>query len=1131
MKQIFKKLVIFFSILAVLAMAGAGAVLYWLVVVEPGHELELSYIESILGRESPVYYRDGNEKIGVLFQEAHRQYLPYNQIPRSFVNAIIAAEDDQFFHHIGIDFFGIARAMIANIKAGRIIQGGSTITQQTAKNLFKRESRTYRAKLKELLYALRLEYHYPKEKILEFYVNQFFVSGNGHGLGVAARYYFDKEVNELTLLENAFIAGSVKRPNYYNPFTKLSEAAADKARKRANERAAYVLRNMRRLDYITQREYEEAIEKDISFSRGRMSFALNTIMDLVRDGLSTPEISGALEEHGISNPSTSGIRIFTTVDKEIQDKSMEILRSELSRLDTRLRGYDRKEVQAEYAALEYAGETVVKKGAFLFGRIRAVESDIDGKPLVKIDLGAKLPEGVIDDKGLEKILTALVRYTRQRWSTADRKDIPMLLSQLQKGDRVYVQVQSVEDDGTSRLVLERFPELQGAALVLQEGVIRAMVGGSENRFFNRAISAKRLMGSTFKPFLFSAALQLGWSPTDLLKNTRDVFVYQDIPYFPRPDHVSPHEYVSLSWTGVNSENLAAIWLVYHLTDHLTPPRLHEVAVHLGLAPQVDETSSGRYEYFKQLIRDRYGIIVDRDTLLQAAYDSAVKNLEADFLFAGRGVEYSNLKNLPYGLHFDRFAEEVTLKLEEEEGKEELSKDEKDELELRLAILERSYLGLQPSLEAFKQSKQYFEVEVSPATKLDPLALLDSESGNLKPVGLFWQDENGNLVFSLMSPAEGWSLVSEKVIRERLRDLDSGQREDFWGNVMLEGRVSMYTLQQLNEQMVKEKERLFAVKPYSMEVLSDVRDYRILIGLQYLMHLADEMGVQAQLEPVLSFPLGSNVISLLDGVRMYESMVTGTEYSVTRHTSGKDTFYSESSADGLLIIDRIETVDGQIIYSLEKESKKVVDTLTAVSVADILRNTVAHGTGRHAHQSVRLRSTDSEKDKLLQKLNLPVPLLGKTGTANEFRNAAFFGYVPVLSETESVMQLPGGYSLGVYVGFDDNRSMKKGTTNITGAGGALPTWSNIAEEVLFQEKIGDRVDIADISFNGLPLRYAETGQVFVPVSPGRGGIAMAGRGALKTPLAPSIPSVLAYGHVGATGSFEPVRVFKPFWKNQ
>ncbi|HFQ90490.1 MAG TPA: glycosyl transferase family 51, partial [Desulfobulbus sp.] len=186
MSRFLKYLALVFFSVALLAAAGGGAALYYLVVVNPGPEIEEANIARILARESPVYYRDGKVKVGVLFQGVHRQYLTYDQIPRDFINAIVAAEDDQFFHHHGIDFPGIIRAMIANIKAGHVVQGGSTITQQTAKNLFKRESRSYRAKLKELLYALRLEYRYPKEKILEFYSNQFFVSGNGHGLGVAA---------------------------------------------------------------------------------------------------------------------------------------------------------------------------------------------------------------------------------------------------------------------------------------------------------------------------------------------------------------------------------------------------------------------------------------------------------------------------------------------------------------------------------------------------------------------------------------------------------------------------------------------------------------------------------------------------------------------------------------------------------------------------------------------------------------------------------------------------------------------------------------------------------------------------------------------------------------------------------
>ncbi|MBW1751184.1 MAG: hypothetical protein JRJ37_10915 [Deltaproteobacteria bacterium] len=160
------------------------------------------------------------------------------------------------------------------------------------------------------------------------------------------------------------------------------------------------------------------------------------------------------------------------------------------------------------------------------------------------------------------MLEALVKYRKGLWAKPGKKDLPDLLSRLQVGDKIYVSVREVDFfDGASTLNLERYPKLQGAALVMQEGMIRAMAGGMENRFYNRAVSAKRLMVSTFKPFLFSAALQLGWSAVDRLDNQRNVFVFMDRPYFPRPDHHSPFHFVSMSWAGVKSEYVAAVWLL------------------------------------------------------------------------------------------------------------------------------------------------------------------------------------------------------------------------------------------------------------------------------------------------------------------------------------------------------------------------------------------------------------------------------------------------------------------------------------------------------------------------------------------------------------------------------------------
>lgn len=1126
MWRIVIKLVVFLLILAFLAAGAAGGWLYWLVAVEPGKEIEQANIENILGRESPVFYRDGKEKVGVLFQEAHRQYLPYDQIPKAFINALVAAEDDQYFRHYGIDILGIARAMLANFRAGRVVQGGSTITQQTAKNLFKRESRTYQAKLKEMLYALRLEYHYSKEKILEFYANQFFVSGNGHGLGVAARYYFDKEVQELTLLENAFIAGSVKRPNYYNPFTKNDEDAEARARNRAKERTAYVLGKMKQHGFINDVEYGQAIVSEIAFKRGRMSFALNTVMDMVKDGLAAPEVTDALDAHGISNISTSGIRVITTVDRELQDKTLLALRRELSRLDILLRGYNREEVQREYANVDYPGDMLVAPGSFLFGRIEAIAADGQGGPLVTVDFAGNLPTGVIGWEGLQDALTSLVKYKKSRWSEMERKDLPLLLAELQKGDIVYVSVRPGEVNGGPVLALERYSELQGAALVMQRGAILAMAGGIENRYFNRAVAAHRPMGSTLKPFLFAAALQLGWSATDMLCNRRNVFVFHDQPYFPRPDHISPHAEVSLSWAGVTSENLAAVWLLYHLTDYLTPPRLQEVAAYLDLAPRTGkepETSA----QFKRRIRDRYGIVVNQDALLLAAYDRAIKSLEPDFLFDDRAAEYEQLKLLPYGLNFDRYARDLYESMEAEESG--LSSKEARELEIRQGLLSRSFLSLQPSTDALEQYRLLLQAGQGQAGEADPLAQLDSASGNLQAMGSFWEDETGQVIYSLRSSRQNWRHLPETTLLSRLETLDSLQAEEFWQDVLVEGTMSLYAIRQVKTQMAKERNELAAADPYSMEVLGSIRDFRILVGLQYLIAMARKAGVNSKLEPVLSFPLGSNVISLIDAVRMYETIVTGVSHAGHLEPGADDD--DGVAGEGLAIIDRLETEEGEIIYSRREGSSKVVDPLASASIANILQNTVQYGTGRYARDNVRMASSDPERQKFLATLNLPLPLLGKTGTANDFRNAAFFGFVPVLADGETAMDLTDGYTVGVYVGFDDNRPMEKGATRIAGSAGALPTWSGIASGILDLEGIGDQVDTVDLSFGGLPLRFPELGQVFVPVDPERGGSVLSGREVMRARNAPGFPAILTYGRLNQNGTFEPDRFFRPFWKNE
>lgn len=1111
-----------------LAVSATGIGLYYLVVVNPGPKIKEENITRILARESHVFYRDGTERIGTLFQDYRRRYITHDQIPEYFINALVAAEDQRFFTHFGIDPPGIIRAAIANFRAGRIVQGGSTITQQTAKNLFKREGRSYRAKLQELIYAFRLEYHFSKEKILEFYTNQFFVSGTGHGLGIAALYYFDKEPAELDLLEAAFIAGSVKRPNWYNIFTKRTPEMVELTRKRARIRTNYVLANMLREEMISQEMHDEAVGREIVFTQGRTAYPVSTVLDMIREGLATDTVLAALAEHGIFNVATSGIRVIASVDRQLQMDTEYALRRHLSYLDIVLKGYKRDEVQSSYKEMRLFAGSDVSSQDFFLAQIESLLVD-RGKATITVALADGTVVGIIDNTGLERVLSALVKNRKNRWAEVDKKrDLPLILAELKEGDRVFVSVRELSEDGTALLDLEKYPEIQGAAVVMREGKIMAMVGGLENRFYNRAVQARRSMGSTLKPFLFAAAMQLGWNSIDLLDNRRNVFAFMEKPYFPRPLHKPSSPVFSLHWTGVTSENLATVWLLYRLTDKLSRLQMREVAEHVGMAPKRNEQGvEESYQSFKERIRDGFGVRVNPQILRQAAYYSAVKHLEADFLFEDRGEEYQRLRKLPFGLNFERFAD---LSRKELENKN-LRPRQRQELYRHLNILENSFKSLSSMNNILQRKQLYFSRLLNREETF--FSFFMDEPKPPRPAGRLALDDDGQLILSLKTRLpDNWLALDDQAVLIRLRNLNPSEMVRFWDSVLFEGILSSWGYAQVKDYMEREYARLLNARPYSMEVLSYVRDYQIMLGLQYLIKFGRASGMESKLEPVLSFPLGSNVLTLIESVRMYETLVRGYVYNprVADETAGEDILPMEEQRDALAMIERIESHDGKVLYVRSTEPVAVIDHKTTASLINILENTVRHGTGRYARHNVRLSSEDPERNLALTKLDLPVPLMGKTGTSNQFRNAAFFGFVPVPDPKEGVMLIDNGYTVGVYVGYDDNKPMVKGTNRISGASGALPIWSDIASSLLIHEQTGERLDMADLIFNGLVLQYPQV-KHFVPVDPKQGGTKLEGRGALRTDNSPERPAVISHGRVTPGGRFEPERFFQPFWENK
>jgi penicillin-binding protein 1A len=1061
------------------------------IVRYPGDEISIERIQRIFTLESPVYYDDGVTVLGVFFQEEHRSYVPYAELPPQFVHAITAAEDKNFFSHPGFDLTGILRAFYLNLRAKRVVQGGSTITQQTAKNLFKRQKRSLKAKLGELLHALKLEAHYSKQQILEWYANQFYVSGNGRGVGVAARYFFDKSVEELTLAECAFLAGCVKAPNRYNPFMQKSVEAKNRAYLNARERTDYVLANMLKLGSITQGEYQEAIKGDIPFKRGRIRYPLNTILDETRKRLERPAIQKSLVEAGVENIATSGIRIYTSIRKPLQDNALAVLRENLSSLETRLSGYKRETVLERYAS-KLSSEEELESSEFVFGTLRAIESNGKG-PMMEVELeDGRL--GWVDSEGIKPLAFALAQNRRGPWATFEKKDEAPILEEVKVGDPVFVKTRGQDEEGRLLLTLEQYPEINGGILILQDGFIKAMVGGTDNIHFNRATDARRQVGSVFKPLIYMAALQLGWNNLDPLSNRWHAFLYQGRLYIPHPDHQSPYDWVSMAWAGVKSENIATVWLLYHLCDRLKLSQLKELAKILDMAPRQDE-SRGRYV---QRIRDKLGILVNRDALLHTAFEEAREELRTDLIFQGKAEELRGLEDLHYGIGVERYLQERD-RVRKQSGDSSLKEDDQREIQAlfnnfqRLRGLQEAMRGDYQSLSLALQGNDQAVQDVSTAPRGGHFYRL------LRPDGerfVYTRHRHE----SAMVPVDISWLMSKMRNGAALQDILP------LSQVWVDDVVSSGLLDQIQERIERNMISLREQDPYSLDVLCRVWDFKVTMALRYVVFLAQQMGVESLLEPVLSLPLGANSVTLEDATQMYYALVTGQVLSPSEDETQPSTF----------LITRIEGPEGEILYEAEPFRRTLLNVRQSQQVAQILQYVISYGTGRQANGALLLKG--AEHDAVIDVLQIKVPALGKTGTSDEFRNSSFVGFLPGALKDTSNLTLGKGVVLAAYVGYDDNRPMKNKRIRIFGASGALPIWISVAQAAIQYLGLEDQLDLVDLAFrpgSTLPIQW-QSDLIQVPVDPGSGLPSMDAGGG---------PEVRTYGKFRGK-RFNAMRFFQP-----
>ncbi len=454
-------------------------------------------------------YSDDDEKIAEFYIEK-RIMLPLEDIPLALKQATLAVEDSNFYYHFGIDPKAIFRAFITNLKAGHVVEGGSTITQQLSKTLFLSRERTLPRKIKEAILAIRLELVFTKDEILEMYLNQIYYGHGSYGVEAASRTYFGRGVADITIAECAMIASLPKAPNHYSPYKD-----PERARKRRN----HTIRRMSYLSFISKQEGENALNEE--FHLGEITSMLNRapyFVEYIRQFLE--------KKYGSSKLYRGGLKVYTTLDIDLQESAQRSIKKHLRIADKRY-GYRGPLDIVDLAKGELAiQKTLIKMNHFEEGEgitegniIKGVVISVHEKQ-VSVLLGPD--EGILDIRDMNWARPPNTRLDG-RWAK-----IKSPSEALHPGDLIWVKPfrRNRASQGWA-LALEQEPQVEGSLVSLdpKTGQVKAMVGGySFTRSpFNRAVQAIRQPGSAFKPLIYAAAIKEGYSPSSIIIDSPIIF--------------------------------------------------------------------------------------------------------------------------------------------------------------------------------------------------------------------------------------------------------------------------------------------------------------------------------------------------------------------------------------------------------------------------------------------------------------------------------------------------------------------------------------------------------------------------------------------------------------------------------
>lgn len=471
-----------------LALAGAAILAMMIVVTVP----KLPSMDELRNYQPKlplqVYSSDG-VLLGQFGQE-HRIYLDIPNTPKLLIDAVLSAEDERFYEHGGIDLLGILRAAIGNLSSGRLQSGASTITMQVARNFFLTTQKTFTRKFNEVLLSYKIEHSLSKDQILSLYLNQIYLGQRAYGFAEAAQTYFGRPIDQLTIAEYAVLAGLPKAPSAYNPVVNP---------KRSAEREAYVLGRMLKHGYINQEQYDQAIAQKIVVIKGSVKDATDSgsyIAEMARQYL-YPTYGDAIY--------TQGFKVYTTIDSKLQQAAYMALRKGLLNYDAS-NGYQGAEPRVDLASS--SADATLDQTAM--GQFDGITDYGDLLAAIVLTVNNDAIDAILRNGQHVQFSGKQLDWVRKYLSAGgDKQILPGSVI------RVY--------QNNNQWQISQIPQVQGALVSINptNGSIQALMGGFDytNNNFNHVMQASRQPGSSFKPFIYSSALDKGYTTETVIDDS------------------------------------------------------------------------------------------------------------------------------------------------------------------------------------------------------------------------------------------------------------------------------------------------------------------------------------------------------------------------------------------------------------------------------------------------------------------------------------------------------------------------------------------------------------------------------------------------------------------------------------